>query len=159
MDPAVAREFKALETPLLPAEEMRDVILAELGDRAGYWPVRRGDIEMVESLCRAAELSQWAYREKIPQDVKDSDLYKEISPTGDAIRLTKVFLDSSTTRDLFSGWRVSGKPLEEFLNENLSRFIFHNPHFEELSSEQETLVGILRAYGFYFDKKTPLTSY
>ena len=152
MDPAVAREFKAIEVPFMSSRETRDyLILPELIDRSGVMPLSRKEVEMVDQFCKAAELSQLAYLEEIPEEVKENDLYKIISPTGDDITLTGVFLDTGTVKDLFSGWRASGKPLSVHLSEGLRRFVDENPYFREAKTERETIKNILRAYGFNLD--------
>src|SRR3989338_4465213 len=154
MDPAVAREFKALEVSYMSAEETRDyLILPMLMDRSGILPISRKEVELVSAFCRAAELSQLAHLEAIPDDMKKSDLYKVIAPSGEDIVLSGVFLDTGTLKDLFSGWRTSGKPLAEYLREGLSRFINENPHFRESRIEQETMKRILLAYGLNLDDK------
>ena len=149
MDPAVAREFKALEVSFMPAEETRDyLILPAIMDRTGIMPISRAEVEMVTQFCRAAELSQMVYLEEIPEEIRWSDLYKIISPSGEPIVLTNVFLDTGTIKDLFSGWRASGKPFSVYLHDGLRRFIDQNPHFKENETERETIKNILRAYGF-----------
>lgn len=156
LDPAIAREFKAIDVPFMPAEEMlHGKLLAHSIEYSGVLPLSRLEIEMLSDLSKAAELSQQAYREQIPQDIIDSDIYKTISPSGVPIRLTKVFLDSGSTADLVSGWRNSGLSIGEYLRENLERFVFRNPHFSEpnLRPEQETMVKILEAYGFNLRNK------
>ena len=152
MDPAIAREFKALEVPFMPAEEMRDIIFAQNAELAGFVGISKVDMKMIDSLCKAAELSQLVYLEKLSVDIKNQAFYSLISPTKDDIHLTKVFLDTGTTQDLFASWQTAGKSLSEFLREQLQRFIFNNPHFSELESERTNMVNILKAYGFDFDE-------
>ncbi len=56
MDPAVAREQKALEVGFMPANETRDyLILPMLIDRTGLMPVSRLDLEMITQFSRAAD--------------------------------------------------------------------------------------------------------
>ncbi|HEY4514794.1 MAG TPA: AAA family ATPase, partial [Candidatus Paceibacterota bacterium] len=158
MDPAIAREMKAIDVPFMPASEMRDIILMEIIDRSGLMPISRADIDMVEQFCKAAELSQLAYLEEIPDVTKQTDLYKIISPSGEAVALTSVFLDTGTVRDLFKGWRASGESLSSYLEVGLRRFVEANPHFRELRNECQILKNILRAYGFCLDS-TPSSEF
>ena len=156
MDPAVAREFKALDVPFMSAEETRDyLILPAIMDRTGVMPVSRAEVEMITQFCRAAELSQMAYLEEIPEEIRTSDLYKIISPSGEPIALTNVFLDTGTVKDLFSGWRASGKPLSAYLHDGLRRFIDNNPHFKENETERQIMKNILSAYGFNLEAQMP----
>ena len=155
MDPAIAREFKALEVPFIPAGEMRDIILMDIIDRSGVMPISKTEIGMIEQFCKAAEFSQMAYLEEIPSEIKQSDLYKIISPAGQDVALSSVFFDTGTVRDLFKGWRASGRPLAIYLQEGLHRFIDANPHFSELKVEREVLKNILRAYGFAVGSAKP----
>ena len=155
MDPAVAREFKAIEVPFMPANEMRDIILMRLIDRTGVMPISKKDVDMVEQFCKVAELSQMAYLEEIPDEIKKSDLYKIISPTGEDMYLTKVFLDTGTVSDLFIGWRASGRSLSAYLQDGLRRFIDNNPHFHEAETEKMVMKNILKAFGFNLNASMP----
>ncbi|MEK9156193.1 MAG: hypothetical protein AAB360_02715 [Patescibacteria group bacterium] len=146
MDPAVAREFVSLSVPFMNSEEAEKVMLSSLIHETGFLPISRTEAEMVNQLCRAAEFSQKAFEDEFTPEEKQSDLYKQIDPSGAGVHLTKTFFDPATLFRLVDG--ISGRPFKENLRVNLEREINESPHLKTLPHEKEAFLKILKAFGF-----------
>ncbi|MDD3774045.1 MAG: hypothetical protein PHW50_02075 [Patescibacteria group bacterium] len=146
MDPAIAREFVSIDVPFLDSEEAKMILLSSFIHEIGYIPLSRVNVEMIDQLCRAAEFTQKAFEDRFSPEQRQSDLYRQIEPSGAEIHLTKTFFDSGTLFRLVKG--VSGRTFAEHLRMNLDREINENPHLKALPQEREVFVKILRVFGF-----------
>lgn len=157
MDPAIAREFVAISVPFMNSEEAKRVLLSSFIHEMGFLPISKADVEMIDQLCKAAEFTQKAFQAKFTAEERQSDIYRQIEPSGAEIHLTKTFLDSGTLFRLLSG--ASGRSFAEHLQTNLDREINENPHLEALPQEQAVFKKILKAFGFSIDATSSETFY
>jgi len=126
MDPAILRMLKGIKVPFMPADELFEIIIAELIEDTGLLKLSRSDVALIEKLTKAAEIMQMCHDREFDklENSKHKDTFARIFAGNiKELHLDKSFLDTGTILDMFKGWeleKAQGKSFKEFLNEKLN---------------------------------------
>ena len=154
MDPAILRELTGVEVSYMSAQEMQDIILAQLIEESGVLRLSWSEIELIKKLCQAAEVMQRVHNrdfDYLPDEIKE--LLGIDNQGNTETTLNANFLDPGTLFKLFNEWeleRARGNDFGAYLTEKLLEFV-GDPKTMSVPEERQTLRKILTAFGLYGD--------
>ena len=134
MDPAILRMMTGLKIDYMPAEEMKDIILANVIEDNGVLRLSPSEVELIGKLCNAAELMQM-FHDRAFDDVAQklgagsaefSTLKSVFGGDIKDARLDKHFLDPGTLFGMFRDFdltRASGGSLKAHLESVVADFL------------------------------------
>ena len=160
MDPAILRMLTGLKIDYMPAEEMKDIILANLIEDNGVLRLSPAEVELIEKLSKAAELMHLFHNREFSQiesflGTSSSEFATLKSIFGDIqdAKLDKNFLDPGTLFSLFSDFdftRAKSGDLKKHLEKKLFEFL-QDPKFDTVPEERKLAGQILKITGVIQD--------
>lgn len=150
MDPAILRELTGVEVGYMDAQEMNDIIRAQLVEENGILKLGQSELRYVKQLTKAAEMMQRIHNRDFDGFSPEIKTLLGIDPQGNTeTALNTNFLDPGTLFKLFSEWelaRARGQSFQEYMGKKLSEFV-NDPKTLSHPEEKKTIQKVLHSFG------------